>query len=74
MEAEHNPLEAFRQHFEQYMSYVSDGSRDASVLKVSYQFLSGNPDRALAEFVGFARRMDSPGGTVKFRIIPGFRR
>lgn len=74
MEAEHNPLETFRQDFEQYMSYVGDAGCDANVLKISYQFLSGNPDCALAEFVGFVRRLDSPNGAGKFRIIPGFRR
>ncbi|MGH9342217.1 MAG: hypothetical protein ACRD19_00415 [Terriglobia bacterium] len=67
-------METFREHFAQYMSYVGAQSGGPRILKVSYQFLSGSQERALAEVVGFVRRADPPQKRPVFRVIPGFRR
>lgn len=74
MEADQNPLETFREHFEQYMNYVGTQRGDPGILKVSYQFLSDSEERHLAEAVGLVRRADSPKAPPVFKVIPGFRR
>lgn len=74
MESYLSPLETFKRHFDQYISYMSPPCADAGILKVSYQFLSGNQERALAEMVGFVRKAGPVPIKREFQVIPGFRR
>ncbi|HEV2501092.1 MAG TPA: hypothetical protein VGY31_16095 [Terriglobia bacterium] len=74
IEADEIPLETFKEHFKQYMSYLGTPRASAGIVKISYQFLSDGQGRNLGEAVGFFRHAELPKAPPRFRVIPGFRR
>ena len=59
MKSDLQSLEAFKEHFAQYMNYMGSMSADSGIVKVSYQFLSDGQENQVAEVVGLVGSLNN---------------